>query len=186
MLPHVNDKSMKAEFLSPHDPFLEFDQVLVAAGEISDFEVVASVAVTVDSAPLARVDILASAGNPCFRDIRCIDSMIYIGYGRHIFVVDVHLGYVRRFSLDGYFGHLYDSCDLDHLDPQISVLAASASQVLAFDRTGGLIWKQHDLGIDGVVLRRATPGRIDGEGEWDPPGGWQPFSLSSDTGSIVR
>jgi hypothetical protein len=46
MLPHVNDKSMKTEFLSPHDPCLEFDQVFVAAGEISDSEVVASVAVT--------------------------------------------------------------------------------------------------------------------------------------------
>lgn len=186
MLHHVNDKSMKAEFLSPHDPYLEFDQVLAAAGEISDSEVVASVAVIVDSAPLARVDILASAGESCFRDVRSIDSMIYIGYGRFVFVVDVHLGYVRRFSLSGYFGHLYDSRDLDHLDRQISVLAASASEVLAFDRTGGLIWKQHDLGIHGVVLHRATPGTIDGEGEWDPPGGWQPFSLRSDTGSIIR
>ena len=185
MLPHVNDKSMKAEFFSPHDPCLEFDQVLVAAGEISDSEVVASVAVTVDSAPLARVDILASAGESCFRDVRSIDSMIYIGYGRFVFVVDVHLGYVRRFPLSGYFGHLYDSRDLDHLDRQISVIAVSASEVLAFDRIGGLIWKQHDLGIDGVVLHRATPGRIDGEGEWDPPGGWQPFSLRSDTGSKI-
>ena len=96
MLHHVNDKSMKAEFLSPHDPYLEFDQVLAAAGEISDSEVVASVAVIVDSAPLARVDILASAGESCFRDVRSIDSMIYIGYGRFVFVVDVHLGYVRR------------------------------------------------------------------------------------------
>jgi hypothetical protein len=112
--------------------------------------------------------------------------MIYIGYGRFVFVVDVHLGYVRRFSLSGYFGHLYDSRDLDHLDRQISVLATSESEVLAFDRTGGLLWNQHDLGIDGVVLHRATPGRIGGEGEWDPPGGWQPFSLRSDTGSKIR
>ncbi|QJE02194.1 hypothetical protein HH212_21020 [Massilia forsythiae] len=177
---------MKVEFLSPRDAYLEFDQILVAAGEISDSEVIASVAATVDSAPLARVDILASAGESCFRDVRVNDSMIYIGYGRFVFVVDVHLGYMRRFSLSGYFGHLYDSRDLDHLDRQISILAASASEVLAFDRKGDLIWKQQDLGIDGVVLHRATPGRIDGEGEWDPPGGWRPFSLRSDTGSIIR
>ncbi|QBE62300.1 hypothetical protein [Pseudoduganella lutea] len=57
--------------------------------------------------------------------------------------------------------------------------------MLAFDRVDGLAWKQSDLGIDGVVLHRAGMGRIDGEGDQDPPGGWQPFSLQSDTGFTI-
>jgi hypothetical protein len=142
--------------------------------------------VVVDGALIARVDILASAGESCFRSVRSIDSIIYIGFGRFVFVVDAHLNHVHRYPLSGYFGHLYDSHDLEHLDHHISVLAASASEVLAFDRTGGLIWKQSDLGIDGVVLHRASSGRIDGEGEWDPPGGWQPFGLRSESGLIIR
>ena len=179
-------KSTKAEFISGLEPWDEYDQVLVAKGDVSDSKVVASVSVTIDSAFVARVDILASAGESCFRALRSIDSNIYIGFGRFVFVVDVHRSLVRRYPLSGYFGHLYDSHDLEHLDAHISVLASSASEVLAFDRTGDLIWKQFDLGIDGVVLHRASTGRIDGEGEWDPPGGWQPFSLRSDTGETIR
>ena len=103
-----------------------------------------------------------------------------------MFVVDVRLRQVRRYPLHGCFGHLYDSGDLEHLASHISVLATSASEVLAFDRTGDLIWKQSDLGIDGVVLQRANTGWIEGEGEWDPPGGWRPFSLSSKTQLLLR
>lgn len=177
---------MKVEFTSPRYPRVECDQVLVAGGEFSDSNVVASVSVAVDSAVVARVDILSSAGESGFRSLRSIGSMIYIGFGRFLFVVDVHLSHVRRYSLSGYFGYLYDSRDLDQLDSHISILATSASEVLAFDLTGGLIWQQSDLGIDGVVLHRASSGRIDGEGEWDPPGGWRPFSLKSETGLIIR
>jgi hypothetical protein len=175
---------MKAEFISPQAPWSEYDQVLIAQGEISNSEVVASVSVAVDDGLVARVDILASAGESCFRSLRSIDSNIYIGFGRFVFVVDVYRSHVRRHPLSGYFGHLYDSHDLEHLDGYISALAASASEVLAFDRAGGLIWKQSDLGLDGVVLHRASKGRIDGEGEWDPPGGWRPFGLRSETGLI--
>lgn len=177
---------MKAEFTGPREPWAECDRVIVASGEISELEVAASVSVAVDGALVARVDILASAGQSCFRSVRSIDSLVYIGFGQFVFVVDVHLMRVRRYPLRGYFGYLYDSGDFEHLDSDVSVLATSASEVLAFDRTGNLIWKQADLGIDGVVLQRADAGRIDGEGEWDPPGGWRPFSLSSQTGLIIR
>lgn len=177
---------MKVEFTSPQEPWIECDQVIVACGENSEPEVVASVSVIVDKALVARVDILASAGQSCFQSLRSIDSVVYIGFGQFLFVVDVHLRKVRRYRLHGYFGNLYDSGDLEHLAGHISVLATSASEVLAFDLTGDLIWKQFDLAIDGVVLQRANTERIDGEGEWDPPGGWRPFSLSSETGSIIR
>lgn len=177
---------MKVEFTSAKEPWVECDRVIVARGENPELEVVASVSVGVDSGLVARVDILASAGQSCFRSLRSIDSVVYIGFGQFVFVVDVHLGQVRRHPLHGYFGHLYDSGNLEHLASHISVLATSASEVLAFDRTGNLIWKQSDLGIDGVVLQRADTGRIDGEGEWDPPGGWRSFSLSSQTGLIIR
>jgi hypothetical protein len=177
---------MKVEFTGPQEPWVECDQVIVARGDIPESEVVASVSVAVASVLVAQVDILASAGQSCFRSLRSIDSLVYIGFGQFVFIVDVYLRKVRRYPLNGYFAYLYDSGDLEHLDSHISVLATSASEVLAFDRTGDLIWKQSDLGIDGVVLQRADAGRIDGEGEWDPPGGWRPFSLSSKNGLCIR
>ena len=72
---------MKAEFTGPQESWVECDQVIVACGEISELEVVASVSVAVDSALVARVDILASAGQSCFRSLRSIDRLVYIGFG---------------------------------------------------------------------------------------------------------
>lgn len=176
---------MKAEFLSP-DERSEHGLVLVARGPSSESNIIASVLIACDSAPVTRVDILASAGVSCFQSIRFAGGIVYIGFGQFVFVVDAHFATVRRHQLSGCFGHLYDSGDLKNLDSHIAVLATSASEVLAFDRTGGLLWEQSPLGIDGVVLDNASAGRIHGEGEWDPPGGWRPFSLVAESGAIPQ
>jgi hypothetical protein len=175
---------MPVEFLSP-DERSEHGRVLLARGHSSESSIVASVLIAHESTPVTRVDILASAGASCFQSIRFADGIVYIGFGQFVFVVAVHSGEVRRHQVSGYFGHLYDSCDLENLDSDIAVLATSASEVLAFDHLGGLIWQQSPLGIDGVDLHEASGGRIRGEGEWDPPGGWRPFSLNSKSGAIL-
>lgn len=175
---------MKANFVSSE--YGEYDHLLIACGESSELEVIACVSISGDDALVTQVNILKSAGHSCFRSIRFSDGIVYIGFGQFVFVVDVALSQLRRYELDWYFGHLYDASDLEHLDSHISVLAASASEVIAFDRTGGLLWKQSNLGIDGVVLNSVLRGRIDGEGEWDPPGGWRPFSLLAESGVIIQ
>jgi hypothetical protein len=180
-----NNAPAKVEFVRPAERG-EYDHLLIARGESAESEVVASVSITGNNALVTQVNILASAGSSCFRSLRSVDGIVYIGFGQFVFVVDVFLNQVRRHELEGYFGHLYDASDLDHLESYISVLAASASELLAFDRTGGLIWKRCNLGIDGVVLRSAGTGRINGEGEWDPPGGWRPFSLVAESGLILE
>jgi hypothetical protein len=47
------------------------------------------------------------------------------------------------------------------------------------------VWRRRDLGIDGVVVDGVTNGFIEGQGEWDPPGGWQRFRLTASTGEPV-
>lgn len=84
------------------------------------------------------------------------------------------------------WGDAYDSRDLENLNSRIAVLVTSASEVLAFDHTGGLIWEQSPLGIGGVVLQDASADRIRGDGEWDPPGGWRPFSVVPESGAILQ
>lgn len=42
-----------------------------------------------------------------------------------------------------------------------------------------------DLGLEGVIVNSVEDGIVRGEGEWDPPGGWRPFSLRLDTGQFV-
>ncbi|WBS01701.1 hypothetical protein OU994_26100 [Pseudoduganella sp. SL102] len=175
---------MKADFVTSQHG--EHDHLLIARGEGYDWSVTACVSITGDDARITQVNILASAGNSCFRSVRCVGGIAYIGFGRFVFVVDISRNDIRRHELDGYFGHLYDTSDLEHLDDRIAVLAASASELLAFDRTGNLLWKQSGLGIDGVVLHHAGLDRIGGEGEWDPPGGWRPFTLIAQSGERLE
>jgi hypothetical protein len=131
------------------------------------------------------VDILASAGSSCFQSLRTIDGLVYIGFGQHVFVTDVNLNQIFRYRLDGDFGHLYDSNDLENLDGRISVIATSASEVLTFGPTGDVRWKQSGLGIDGVVIHSVSAGRLNGEGEFDPPGGWRRFTLVEECGEVL-
>ena len=174
-----------AEFTAPHTPCVPSDRVLIAHGSTPGQETVASVALVRDGRVVARVDMLASAGASCFKDLRSIDGYVYIGFGRFVFVVDPDQARVRAYPLDGYFGHLYDARELDDAGGAMAVFATSASEVLAFDRKGNLIWTQAGLGVDGVVLHGAAAGRIDGAGDHDPPGGWQAFSLAADDGRIL-
>jgi hypothetical protein len=176
---------MKAEFIDLEE-LAECRKVLTACGDGSESHFVASVRIDHGQDLPTRVNIQWSAGHSCFKDVRCINGFVYIGFGQHVFVVDVQRSEIRRHRLDGYFGHLYDSTDLENLGSRFSVLATSASEVLAFGQAGNLIWTQPNLGIDGVVLHSVSAGCLKGDGEWDPPDGWQAFALTEDTGEVLR
>jgi hypothetical protein len=176
-------ENMHAEFITEAESG-RYHESLTASGDGFGSHVVACVGITNGDSLLTRVDIVASAGGSCFQSLRTKGDHVYIGYGQHIFVVDVKLNQIVSFSLDGYFGHLYDSGDLENLDCRISVIATSASEVLTFGPAGDLLWKKSGLGIDGVVIHSVNAGRVEGEGEFDPPGGWQPFTLIEESGEI--
>jgi len=146
---------------------------------------VAGVAIEDDTGLRVRVDIPAAEECRAFQEARLIGAKAYIGFGSRLFVVDLHSLQYAMYAMDGYFGHLYSSEDFESLDEACSVLVSSASEVLAFGRKGTLIWKTNGLGIDGVTLHEASGGMLRGDGEWDPPGGWQPFVLSQATGEII-
>ena len=49
----------------------------------------------------------------------------------------------------------------------------------------GLIeWKSDLVGIDGVIVQDIHGNTIEGVGEWDPPGDWQPFRVRLDSGQL--
>jgi hypothetical protein len=80
-------------------------------------------------------------------------------------------------DLDDYFGHLYP---LEHC-----LLVASSQRLFCVATDGIVKWSSRELGIDGVVVSRVWDAIIDGEGQWDPPGGWKPFRIRLDTGSRI-
>jgi hypothetical protein len=64
-----------------------------------------------------------------------------------------------------------------HAEPDY-LLAVSAIGIVRLDERGAVIWRNDDLGLDGVIVDHISDGVITGHGEWDPPGGWRPFRLS--------
>jgi hypothetical protein len=162
-----------------------YERVVVVGGEGNDTSFAASIAITDDGGTRIHVDVLSSAGIACFQDVRCVEGIAYIGFGRYLFVVNTRTGVTASHRLDGYFGHMYHDGDLANFPSNFSVLVTSASEVLAFSRAGDLVWTQGNLGIDGVLVQAVTDQRLDGEGEWDPPGGWRKFSVTIDTGFVI-
>lgn len=149
--------------------------------------VVAWVGIEDEQGPLLRIDIDDDAGHSCFQDARIACGTAYIGYGEHLFVLKLASRALASYKLDGYFGHVYDPDELESSAsaPWLAMLATSASEMLAFSRSGELVWQQRRLGIDGVIAHDAADGVLHGSGEWDPPGGWRDFTLSLATGEPV-
>lgn len=158
----------------------------LVAGADQSAKIVARVGINGDDGRRLRIDIAADADCVCFRDTRLIESIAYIGYGSPLFVIDVSSRHCASHAMRGYFGQLYAADDLAHSGENTPVLACSAADVSAFDEAGKLIWKSGQVGIDGVVLHKVSAGVLHGEGEWDPPGGWRPFTLSLDSGDAIN
>lgn len=163
----------------------QYDRIIAVGGDEADTAIATSVVIFDIEGLRTRVNVLSSAGASCFQDVRCVGSLVFIGFGQYVFILDMKAGTVVSHRLDGYFGHMYDGGDFENLPTKFSVLVTSASEALAFSRTGELLWVRENLGIDGVLLYAADSTQIDGEGEWDPPDGWRKFSVSADSGTVL-
>ena len=101
-------------------------------------------------------------------------GVLAVGFGDRLRLVSLTDKGQREHRLDSYFVELHQAED--------ALLALSGSGILRLDREGRAVWQRSGLGIDGVVMREVKDGAIYGEGEWDPPGGWRPFTLDFATG----
>lgn len=127
--------------------------------------------------PRMRIDIYGQA--MAFADAQIWRTWVVIGFADAVHFVSLATYQPYSYPLHAYFGYLYLTAE--------DLLVASASELLCFDAHGGLRWKTEDLGIDGVVVTRIAHDTVYGEGEWDPPDGWQSFILSLRSGcSIIK
>jgi len=134
------------------------------------------VTVEQDKRPLARIDVYRAKEAEAFpfEDARVWGAYIVIGFGHRAFLVDIENRCASTFELGEYFGHAY-SCDS-------CLLIASAERLFRVDPDGKLKWESDVLGIDGVVVEKVSDELIEGQGEWDPPGGWRPFRIELESG----
>ncbi len=124
-----------------------------------------------DEEPVLRVDVHDSEpACYAFQDAILWGGLAIVGFGRHVHLVWIATSASETIELDGYFGHLYP------LDAK-RLLVADATSLHCFDAAGTRLWTRRDLAIDGVVVGRVAGEVIEGDGEWDPPGGWQPFRV---------
>ena len=158
-------------------PVVEIGRAVAGVGEP-----VASVGIRAEDGRRWRVALHAGIGQSPFREVRCVGERVWIGYGGHVVVFAPGCEQLDSHPMDGYFGHLATVAELDAAEAENAVLAASASELLCFARDGRLAWRAGNLGLDGVVVHRIRDGVIEGDGEWDPPGGWRPFRLRLDSG----
>jgi hypothetical protein len=128
--------------------------------------------------PVLRIDVYDLAPErSAFAECIAWKHWIVIGISHHLHLIPLTADNPSTLDLDDYFGHLYP---LDHC-----LLIASGQRLFCVATDGIVKWSSRELGIDGVVVSRVGDGIIDGEGEWDPPGGWKPFRISLDTGSPI-
>ena len=114
-----------------------------------------------------RIDVyhpIEGCGGP-FTEAIFWHNFVVIGCCQQLYLVPVDRGSVSAVDLDSYFGELYPNENF--------LLVASASRVLRVSLEGQLVWTSPEIGV------------IYGEGEWDPPGGWRPFSLSMVSGNLL-
>jgi len=126
-----------------------------------------------DGEPFARLDAWRPHSG-AFEQVAAWGRFVVLGWSDRVHLVDPITRAVTNIVCDGYFGHLYPVGDM--------MLIADASRLICLDEHATQIWVSDSLGIDGVVVDEIRDGIVVGIGEWDPPGGWRPFTLSLSTG----
>ena len=130
-----------------------------------------------DGLPVARIDAYADHRGP-FTELITWGRFVVLGWDAVVHLIDPLTRQVLDVHCNGYFGHLYPLAD--------RLLIGTASELTCLDDRGAILWRRPDLGIDGVIVDSTGEGVIRGQGEWDPPGGWQPFRVSLDDGTLLE
>ncbi len=129
-----------------------------------------------DGEPVLRCDVytLDDPESFAFQDVRVWKGRVAIGFGEVFHLIGLGGEPSVSVVLGCYFGHTYPSDEC--------LLVASRDHLYRFDADGSMKWRSAQLGLDGVVVDRVEGDAVEGQGEWDPPGGWRPFKVSLASG----
>jgi len=128
-----------------------------------------------DAGPPLRLDLHAHADDcHAFEEALVWNGLLAVGFGHRLHLVRLGDRSASSIGLGGYFGHFYAGDGY--------LLAASAERLFRIGADGAVVWASDPVGLDGVVVRLVADGVVEGEGEWDPPGGWRPFRLRLESG----
>ncbi|MDU1061734.1 MAG: hypothetical protein E7A35_14995 [Leclercia adecarboxylata] len=117
-----------------------------------------------------------------FCDFLLNESQVAIICGDHFHVVEMTTHSFRSHPLGDYVGHIYSVPDIHSDRLHNRVLVTTYCHVFLLDIAAGILWKSRQCAIDGVIITSIENETVLGLGEWDPPGGWEPFKLDLKTG----
>lgn len=140
------------------------------------------ITITDEQRLLTRVDVYRHSEPEAFvfQDAIIWSEQAFVGYGSRVYVIDPMKRIGSEICLgDGgdYLGAFYAGVDY--------LLVASGQSLLRLSTNGNVLWTTPNLGLDGVIVKSVDKNVICGEGEWDPPGGWEPFELRLDSGRLL-
>ena len=129
--------------------------------------------------PILRVDVYG-CGPDCFafEDAIIWRGNLIIGFGSHVHAIALTNQSTLTVTLGEYFGHLYPTAEY--------LLIASGDRLFRMEPDRSILWKTEAIAIDGVVVHDPGPPVIRGSVELDPPGGWEPFTISVADGRRIE
>ncbi len=146
----------------------------------------AFVLVTDGEAPFMRVNVhLPQAEYHLRTEAELWSGWIAVSFGARLVLVPLEGGDLHTIALSERLPPEFADyfCQIT-LCPDM-LLICSGTAVLRVDPGGTVQWKSGPLGVDGVLIHSVNESTIEGEGEWDPPGGWLPFTISLTTGALI-
>jgi hypothetical protein len=113
-----------------------------------------------------------------FKQAAIDGNLLLVGHEEHFYLYDlVSKQNIVALSMSGYFSNFYIQNEYFYV--------SDAGSLFCLNKKGNVIWKNANLGIDGVIVEKFTEEEIHGSGEWDPPGGWVDFKLDLRTGKKI-
>lgn len=120
-----------------------------------------------------------------FSDFLLNESHVAIICGDYFHVFDIATHAFRSHPLGDYVGHIYSVPDIHTDKLHDRVLVATYCHVFLMDIAAGILWKSRQCAIDGVIITSIENDTVLGQGEWDPPGGWESFKLDLKTDILI-
>ncbi|WP_347254833.1 hypothetical protein [Leminorella grimontii] len=121
----------------------------------------------------------------CFKEIKVNQSTVAILHGMHVHLFDVETHNVTSISLDDYVGNLYSIPDVYSDELTENFIVTTFEYTFFINIKTGIKWRSEPCAVDGVLIHDIKENIIYGSGEWDPPGGWVPFTLDLNTGRFI-
>jgi len=114
-----------------------------------------------------------------YKQAEVLNNIGIVGHEAHCYLFDINnKTQCTILKLSGYFGHIY-------IDDQF-IYVADANGLYCLNQEGTILWSNNKLGIDGVIINDFGKNEISGSGEWDPPGGWEDFTIDKKTGKKIE